>query len=462
MKKWLTWVPALCLLLWILSAPPPVLAADSGDTGGTGGEAAYLDSGFLDRPKMTPLEIQRLLDENPVDMPAENAIYDTRPNFTPTFYEGRVRAVLLQRAAGRLSALRNLAGLPDVVIDSTLCEKSQYGAVLLGTDGVAYSEEPQQPEGMENAFYQVALDAVQSSNLCVGVSLLDAPAVLMEDSDTDNVSTVGHRRWQLYPALKKIGFGYVQSAPNYYKNYTVENVFDYSGTLSDYHFIGWPASGAFPADLFGGDTAWSVTLNPRKYAIPAQVNVTVMLEREADGASWIFTGNKIYTPADSGEYMRLDKGGYGVANAIIFRPGDVDYYEGTYTVTIRGLTNRKGESVDFAYQVDFFDLASQSEGITSVSVSHFTDTALNVTATAYVGQPGRYLLVAAAYDPEDTIAALSSRYVNLTSTRKSYSLMLEPCVNAVRVKAFLLDSKGRPSSLPMGRVISKLETNDTG
>ncbi|MBQ9348201.1 MAG: hypothetical protein IJT94_12855 [Oscillibacter sp.] len=462
MKKWLTWIPVLCPLLLFFLAPPPVMADDDGDSeSGETETVTYLESGFLDRSKMTPLEIQKLLDENPTDMPGEDAIYDTRPNFVPTFYEGRVRAVLLQRAAGRLSALRNLAGLPDVVIDSTLCEKSQYGAVLLGTDGVSYSEEPEQPAGMESAFYQVALDAVQSSNLAVGVSLLDAPAALMEDSDADNVSTVAHRRWQLYPALKKVGFGYVQSAPNYYRNYIVENVFDYSGALSDYHFISWPASGYFPADLFSGNTAWSVTLNPKKYTIPAQVNVTVTLKREEDGRTWIFTGNKIYTPADSGEYMHLDKTGYGVQNAIIFRPGDVDYYAGKYTVSIRGLTDKSNNPANFSFQVEFFDLASQSEGITSMSVSHFTDMALNVTATAYVAQPGRYLLVAAAYDPEDTIAAVSGRFANLTSERKSYSLMLEPCANAVRVKTFLLDAKGRPTSLAMEKVIAKLETDSS-
>ena len=458
MKKWLILILPLCLLAALMT---PGLAADdtSDDTAGGSSDTAepepvtYLDSGFLNRPKLTPLEMQRLLNDSPTEMPDENAIYDRKPSFIVPFQEGRVRASLLQQAADRLSVLRNLAGLPEVTLDGGLCERSQYGAVLLGTEGVSFGYEPEKPAGMETAFYNVAKEAIQASSLNAGIPLLDVPETFMDDSDADNVSVLGHRRFQLYPALKKVGFGYVDDSPNFYGKYTVENIFDYSGAVSDYHFISWPASGSFPADLFSSDTAWSVTLNPREYTIPAQVNVTVTLTRESDGQTWILPGNRTYTPADTGEYMHLDTTNYGVANCIIFRPAGVNYYAGTYTVSIGGLLDRSGQSVKFAFRVDFFDLTSQSEGITSVTTSLFSDTALNVSVTAYISEPGRYQLVVAAYDQYGRIAAIGARSVNLTDEQKSYTLMLEPCVNAQRVKAFLMDGRGKPVSLAIGKTI---------
>ena len=62
--------------------------------------------------------------------------------------------------------------------------------------------------------------------------------------------SLGHRRWQRNPAPGKVGFGYAVSGQGR-SRHVAEKVFD-RGAGCDCGFIGRPASGSFPAQLFGG------------------------------------------------------------------------------------------------------------------------------------------------------------------------------------------------------------------
>lgn len=135
-----------------------------------------------------------------------------------------------------------------------------------------------------------------------------------------------------------------------------EKVLDKSGAGCDYDFISWPASGNFPSDLtaFSKNTLWHISLNPEKYQIPDQSQITVTLTRQSDGKVWTFSGTN-WTASETGAYFNVDKNNYGVNNAVIFRPDEITEYVGVYTVIVTGLMAESGDDVNnFAYQVDFF------------------------------------------------------------------------------------------------------------
>ena len=306
--------------------------------------------------KLSQQEIESLLAESPLTLPEE--VFDAAPSTAAPYTTGKVKASALQAAADRLNALRRIAGLPAVTLDLSLCENVQYGAVIQAANG-SLDHYPDQPASMGDSFYQQAKSASASSNLAAGHTLTGAVDAFMDDSDASNIATLGHRRWQLNPTLGKVGFGYAVSSRGY-SRYVAEKVHDRSGDGCDYDFIGWPASGSFPAQLFDGGTAWSVTLNPTAYQTAVKSALTVTLTRKADGRTWTFSSR------GSDGFFNVTSSGYGEGYCVIFRPEGVDDYMGTYTVRIEGLKALNGQDVeDFTYQVDFFGSETTNQGSTA-------------------------------------------------------------------------------------------------
>ena len=331
----------------------PIPKLDQTDAAGKTGNR---DSGSLDMEKLSQQEIESLLAESPLTLPEE--VFDAAPSTAAPYTTGKVKASALQAAADRLNALRRIAGLPAVTLDLSLCENAQYGAVIQAANG-SLDHYPDQPAGMGDSFYQQAKSASASSNLAAGHTLTGAVDAFMDDSDASNIATLGHRRWQLNPTLGKVGFGYAVSGRGY-SRYVAEKVFDRSGAGCDYDFIGWPASGSFPAQLFDGDTAWSVTLNPTAYQTAVKSALTVTLTRKADGRTWAFSSR------GSDGFFNVTSSGYGEGYCVIFRPEGVETYEGTYTVRIEGLKALNGQGVeDFTYQVDFFGSETTNQDSTA-------------------------------------------------------------------------------------------------
>lgn len=311
----------------------------------TAAKTGNRDSGATDMEKLSVSEITRLLENAPLRLDGE--VFDVEPSVNAPYAAGKVKTTALQAAADRLNAIRRIAGLPGVTLDQALSQNAQYGAVLTAHNNVL-NHYPSQPADMDQSFYTQARSATSSSNLAAGRNLPGAVDAFMDDSDASNISSVGHRRWQLNPELGKVGFGYAVSGTGY-GSYVVEKVFDTSGSGCDYDFISWPASGNFPAEIFDSQTAWSITLNPQLYAAPGKSAVTVTLTRDSDGKSWTFRSGS----ADG--FFNVNTSNYGVNNCIIFRPDGVSTYEGSYTVSVQGLSTRNGKQVeDFTYQVDFF------------------------------------------------------------------------------------------------------------
>ncbi len=316
-------------------------------------------SGGTSIPKLSKEAITALLEENSLTLPSN--LYDTVPSVKAPYATGKVKTEALQAAGNRLNALRQIAGLPAVTLDMGLCEEAQYGAVVLAANN-RLSHFPNKPDDMDEAFYEKAAAATSSSNLASGYSLTGAVDGFMDDEDSGNIDRLGHRRWQLNPKMGKVGFGNSE-------RYTVEKVFDRSGSGCDYDFIGWPASGYFPNSVFEGNIPWSITLNPADYATPKKEDLTVTLTRESDKKQWTFLGTKLYNTSSSA-YFNVDTDNYGVSNCIIFRPDGVDKYDGVYTVEVMGLKTSDGAAVaDFTYSVEFFSPEPAAVKVTGVQLN---------------------------------------------------------------------------------------------
>lgn len=368
-RRLLTVILCLALLL------TPALTA--------GAEAGTLRSGSLDLPKLSQAEIAQLLQNNPLGF-AGDALAQT-PSVAAPYATGAVSDVALSTALNRFNALRRLAGLGAVSLDGELTGQAQYGAVLLAATGTL-THHPEKPDDMEQDFYEWGRYATSSSNIYQGTNatLPQAVEAFFDDSDAGNLPMLGHRRWMLNPTMGKTGLGFSPSAHAYgLLNYNFATLwaFDRSAQAPDYDFVAWPASGNFPSTLFAGYQAWSVTLNPEKYQVPALADLTVTLTRQSDGNTFTLSGDQTYSPSNTGAYLGLNTGNYGVPNAIIFRP---DFggrsYAGRYTVSVQGLRTADGQAAPFTYEVDFFDPNATPAGSSTpadepVKASTFTDVA---------------------------------------------------------------------------------------
>lgn len=333
---------AVCLCL------PSAAAADA---------PALAHSGALKLEKPSQAEISQLLAACPLEV--EGASMAQAPSLQAPYTLGEVSELALEGGLNRLNALRRLAGLPAVRLDGELSQRAQYAAVLLAAGG-ELTHTPERPGDMSEDFYNLGLDAAQRSNLCMSTedSLPVAVEAFFDDSDGGNLPTLGHRRWVLNPAMSKTGLGFAPGGAEGQGagyHFTALWAFDAAGDEVDYDFIAWPASGSFPNSVFAPHEAWSVTLSPERYAVPQAAELTVTLTRASDGREWVFPGEETYTPGDTGRYFGVDHKSYGVANCIIFRPDlEEESYEGTYTVSIRGLRTAAGEEAELRYQVEFF------------------------------------------------------------------------------------------------------------
>lgn len=358
---------SLLLALVLLTSLLPAQAADTAPT--------EMQSGDLAAEKPSIADIQAKY----VAVTTAETRFDAEPSVTSPYALGELSPSFLDSGLTYFNYIRYLAGLPAVELSEEKNTAAQYGAVVMAANN-ELAHFPTQPEDMDDAFYQAGYAATSTSNLSMrGTSsagnlqldvLQSAIAGQMSDSGSNNLSTLGHRRWLLSPRLLYTGFGCADAEfdGTFYRTYVDVPVFDRSGSAVDYDFVAWPASGYMPVQEFAIGDPWSVSLNPTKYATPALEDLTVTLTRVVDGKSCVFTSDTCpETPAEDGSYFTIDTRGYGEGAAIIFRPasdhfGSTQYGLGAYTVTVTGLQDRSGNAETLSYRVVFFDIEIGSAG----------------------------------------------------------------------------------------------------
>ena len=362
MKKAVQVLSLLAIIMYIGSINASAVSTGSSEEIQTQSVNISVPSG--ERGRRLPSQLDIATERNYAKQFTYNSVYETMPRVTAPYATGALTDEYLQSGFAHLNYIRYAAGLPAATLVPEWNELSQYGAVLLGAiDQLTHS--PYKPADMSQNFYDKGYEATSSSNISYRWGYGDQNFIIsslegcMSDNSTSNRSTLGHRRWLLNP-LEDMQVGFGQAETEAGKVYIVTKVFE-SGSYGqlptvDYEYVAWPASGNFPSELITKQDPWSVTLNPSLYKQPSARQVSVTLTRESDGETWNFSSSS----ADG--FFTVNTSNYGVNNCIIFQPdqdsGDDELYDGTYHVTVSGLTKIDGSAATLSYDVDFFDVSA--------------------------------------------------------------------------------------------------------
>lgn len=406
-------------------------------------QASQLDeSGNLDNTKPTKSQIRDKWNQ----VTYATTLYEEEPSVNAPHVAGKLSDNFLESGITYLNYVRYVANLPQVQLDDELNDSAQHGAVLLAAVDTL-THYPEQPNGMDDDFYNKGYAATTSSNLSAryGYSKLTclqgAVSGCMDDnSSLLNLQTVGHRRWLLNPTLLNVGFGYAEAESGWC--YAATKVFDNSGSGCDYDFISWPASGNFPTNLFNIYNPWSVTLNPSKYQTPSLDNLSITITRQSDGKKWNFNSATGQPSSYENAYLTVENSYYGIPNCIIFHPGsaNVDDYEGIYQVDISGLYTTSGQAAQLQYQVDFFDVEAEDyyEPVTIVTQPKSVTVAEGETAKVTVEATGDGLSYRWYYKNKG-----ASDYTYTSSFKgNSYYITMNEARNGRRVVCRVYDKYG--------------------
>lgn len=182
---------------------------------------------------------------NAIYWASEYATIDWTGDYDPLFNEAGDEAAVLPQVGDtselfkeavltRINYYRAMSGVPaGVVLDDALNEIAQYTALIMGgNDSITHT--PLTPESLapgsgtpyQNYITDTGIIGADESNLAIGSYGADSIDGYMEDKGSGNTS-VGHRRWLLYPPMLKMGTGDVPSAslPEIPQN-ALDNIFN--------------------------------------------------------------------------------------------------------------------------------------------------------------------------------------------------------------------------------------------
>lgn len=262
-----------------------------------------------------------------------------------------------QDAVRVLMGYRFLCGVPyeDLKLDRTYIAYNVVACELLNTIG-KMTHEPSNP-GWPQPQYELGLKATNSSNLytwsrpgsSAPPSMTAGVASWMDDSDEGNIQRLGHRRWCLNPKMQKVG---IASSGKFCTMW----VFDQSRPdVPDFDFVAFPSAGLTPTNVLEKHLAWHVSVNPKKYKPPQKDKIKVRVRpAQIDVARGELTRSERPLAID---YFNVDVAGFGIPNAIIFRPDSFRVTAGSaYWVEITGLVDSKDKPTSIEYLAAFFAL----------------------------------------------------------------------------------------------------------
>ena len=274
---------------------------------------------------------------------------------------GELSRETLEEGLNSVNFCRYLAGLPyDVELDDEYTVLAQHASLIIDIND-SLSHSPVQPSVMSDEVYALAKSGAGQSNIGIGYmniqeSMLDG---YMSDTDSHNISTLGHRRWILNPDMKKTGLGMVgKGTAMYVRDRSREEKF-----TGDY--VCWPPY-VMPYELFGNKPdgyAYSVTLGTAYDKIDAS-KVKVTLKSKLTGKTWEFknaedTSGKKSNKNELVGYFAVNNDSYGTGGCIIFNPGMLPEND-VVDVTVTGIT-KGGKDAPISYKVNYFNLLDDSD-----------------------------------------------------------------------------------------------------
>ena len=163
-------------------------------------------SGGLDMDKLSRQEIAALLADNSLELPGQ--LFEEEPSVTAPYLAGRVTDQALQAAVDRLNALRRIAGVPDVALDSALSENAQYGAVnsflkLIGLESLQHNWLFETATAFPSVTLTWFLFAGYTTTLVLA-QLLSTDESLIEAAEIDGATRFQIDRLVMFPVVKKM------------------------------------------------------------------------------------------------------------------------------------------------------------------------------------------------------------------------------------------------------------------
>ncbi len=292
-------------------------------------------------------EIAAAIKEIKKGIPRTGTKFDEPASHEGEMKPGKLSQATLDEALAHLKAYRYLAGVPykDIVLNGRYNSESQHASVLLAVLG-RLDHKPRRPGSVPEEFYKTGYAGTSHSNLAMGrTRLTQSLNSWMNDSDPSNIDRIGHRRWCINPSMKQTGFGI-------YGKFSAVWALDGSRKPKPkFDHIPWPGKGYHPAEYFGKDWAWNVSLNPKKYAKPVKGVAKATVWKLDD--QFKNKGEPLKL-----NYYNVNLDGFGVPYCIIFRPDGISLTPGSrYRVQIDGIKPKRGkEPAAIRYVVEFFRL----------------------------------------------------------------------------------------------------------
>ena len=255
----------------------------------------------------TQAQIQSFVDDHPAYAGQVN-IYSVAATEDP-YSVGYLSPVNQQSALNLLNQIRYIAGLDaDLTLFSAKEEMVASTALVLRLNA-ALSHYPARPSALSGSeydgLYSLGYTGAGKSNIARGYKVTGSILAYMADSDDNNLSTVGHRRWILNPRMGKTVMGANSS-------YSAMYAHDLSGAGGQTK-VAWPAQ-QMPVQYFSSKDPWSVSFGRTLDASKVEVD----LVRQRDGKAWHFS------EASSDGFFNVENRSYGQKGCVIFRPDDLD------------------------------------------------------------------------------------------------------------------------------------------
>lgn len=269
--------------------------------------------------------------------------YKEEPSSVYPFKAGALKDEVVNDTLNQINYFRWQFGLNSIGVNTSYLYRNQCGAVTMAANGVI-SHSPARPAGMDDSFYQSALEGAgagigYSGNCASGFSMVSSIKGYIDDI---NVKNLGHRYSLLNPRAYSTSFGSCGSFStlSMYVN-------DGSMKLSE-PFYAWPSAGYFPLEAISAGSDWSLTISS-EYTITDNFKITLTDDK---GNAYTLTKDNVYI------YDGYSSVSFTLPEQLhqYLSGGTNNFLSGkSVSVKVTGLYNTNlGESAEFNYNTKFF------------------------------------------------------------------------------------------------------------
>lgn len=250
--------------------------------------------------------------------------FKVAPSLSGDIAPGVLSEATVTSSLNAINNIRYMAGISSDVINNSEYEYKISAGALLNALNTKLSHNPARPAAIRDSkydsLYTAGCQGARSSN--IAMTSWDAGmkyAIInqwMEDSDSSNISILGHRRWLLYPNMTATGFGKAIASNGY--NYYGVYAFD-GGSGSTGKTVAWPARNTMSA-YFASGSAWSLSMGETLSTSAGRIEIVITNNK---------TGAKTSVKA-----AYVNNQNYGDPGCIIFKPGVSTTAGSNYTVSV--------------------------------------------------------------------------------------------------------------------------------